>query len=85
MRFFFRQMVPLLHTILERGIHFNCCKYTVKYEKKKSLKQEVSCLFPQPQNVPVLDFLFFHRPQWQISLPFRILQLIKSLPFDIPH
>ena len=33
--FFFRQMVPLSHTSLERGIHFNCCKYTVKYEKKK--------------------------------------------------
>ena len=27
-------MVPLSHTILERGIHFNYCKYTVKYEKK---------------------------------------------------
>ena len=77
-------MVPLSHTSLERGIHFNCCKYTVKYETK-SLKQEVSCLFSQPQNVPVLNFLSFYRPQWQISLSFRILQLVKSLPFDIPH
>ena len=27
----------------------------------------------------------FHRPKWQISLPFYILQLVKSLPFHIPE
>ena len=27
----------------------------------------------------------FHRPKWQISLPFRILQRVKSRPFRIPE
>ena len=27
----------------------------------------------------------FHRQQWQISLPFHILQLVKPSPFHIPE
>ena len=46
-------------------------------KKKKSLKQEVSCLFSQPQNVPVLNFLSFYRPQWQISLSFVYFNLLN--------
>ena len=69
-------MVPLSHTSLERGIHFNCCKYTVKYETK-SLKQEVSCLFSQPQNVPVLNFFPFTDRNGRFPFPFVYFNLLN--------
>lgn len=32
---------------------------------------------------PISPFRSFHRPQWQISQPFRTRQIVKSLPFYI--
>ena len=75
---FYGRMVPLSHTRLERCIPFNCCKW-----KWISLNQIVS--FSHPWNAPVSPFRPSHKPQWQISLPslpFLILQLMKSLPFS---
>ena len=41
--------------------------------------------FRNPQNSSVSPFGSFHRPKWQISLPFYILQQVKSLLFHIPE
>ena len=41
--------------------------------------------FSQPQNASVSPSgPASHRPKWPISLPFHILQQVKSLPFHIP-
>ena len=41
--------------------------------------------FSQPQNASVSPSgPAFYRPKWPISLPFHILQQVKSLPFHIP-
>ena len=41
--------------------------------------------FSQPQNASVCPSgPAFYRPKWPISLPFHILQQVKSLPFHIP-
>ena len=51
----------------------------------KSQNQNVFSTLSQPQNTIVSHFRSFYRPKWQISLPFRILQLVKSLPYHIPE
>ena len=42
--------------------------------------RKFSCLF-HIHNMHLLALRSFYAPKWQISLPFRILQVVKSLPF----
>ena len=44
-----------------------------------------SRLLSQPWNASVSPFGLFYRPKWQISLPFHVLQLVKSLPGASPY
>ena len=53
------------------------------YILNKSQNQNVSLTFSQPQNASVLPFDPFYWPKWHISLPFDILQQVKSLLFRI--
>ena len=78
-------MVPRSHTSLERGIHFNCCKYTVKYEKKKITETGSVLSFFTATKCACSQFFILLRTAMADFPFFRILQLVKSLPFDIPH
>ena len=49
----------------------------------KSQNHNVFLTFSQPQNASVLPFDPFYWPKWHISLPFNILQQVKSLLFHI--
>ena len=52
------------------------------WNKNKSLNQEV---FPDFFTSIKCADRFFYRPKWQISRPFHILKIVKSLPFYIPE
>ena len=45
----------------------------------KSQNQDFFPTFFQPQNASESRFELFYRPKIQISLPFHILQMVKSL------
>ena len=64
--------------------HFNRCKCTV-FQIRINHNIERFPTFSSQKNSSVSPFGLFYRPKWQISLPFNILQLVKSLPFDIPE
>ena len=66
---------------LELCIPFNSCKCTFF----KILNQHVFSTILQSYNESVSSFDLFYRPKLQISLPFYILQQVKSLPFHIPE
>ena len=77
MRFFFRQMVPLLHTILERGIHFNCCKYTVKYEKKNHWNRKFLVFFHSHKMCLSSIFYSFTDRNGRFLFPFVYFNLLN--------
>ena len=54
----------------------------LSWNKNKSLNQEV---FPDFFTTIKCADRFFYRPKWQISRPFHILKIVKSLPFYIPE
>ena len=74
---------PFHISCLELCIPFNCCK-CIFFMTWINLKPERFLEFSSPQHASVIPSRPFNRSKWHISLPFHILQLVKSLPFYIP-
>ena len=70
------KLYPFHIPCLALCIPFNCCKCTVFSIGINHKSRTFSRLSP---------FGPFHGPKWQISLPFYILQLVKSLHFHVPE
>ena len=69
---------------LELCIPFNCCKCTVFYIGINHNNRTFSRLYKAIKFI-CKPFWALNRPKWQISLPFYILHLVKSLPSHIPE
>ena len=80
---FYWQWCPFNIPSLELCIPFNSCKCTF-FMTWINLKPERFLEFSSPQHASVIPSRPFNRSKWHISLPFHILQLVKSLPFYIP-
>ena len=76
---FTEKWYPFQIPSLELCILFNCPNALSLNHKYKKFSR----LFSQPQNSCCHPS--FYRPKWHIFLPFYILQLVKSLPFNIPE
>ena len=79
--FYWQMVYPFHIPCLELGIPFNCCECTVFLNRNQWKKTERFLDFLKPQNLCVSPFGPFYRPKWQISLPFHMLQLVKSLRY----
>ena len=75
-------MVPLSHTLL-RTFHSNCCQCTV-FEIWNKQKKRFLDFFTAIKCI-CYPLWAFRVNEWQISQPFQILQLVKSLSFHIPE
>ena len=67
---------------LKLFISFNCCKCVVFSVGTNHKNKRFSRLYKAIKFISQ-PFGSFHRPKWQISLHFHILERVKSLPFHI--
>ena len=84
--FQFRKKVLRLKATLYRssdrtGQHL--CLWPEKHQHQRQLCEEFA-LQPEKNASVSPSGPAFYRPKWPISLPFHILQQVKSLPFHIP-
>ena len=71
---------------IERCIPFNCCKWTVfKIWINHKTRMFFTTISQPKKKTSVSPFGFFYRSKWQISLPFHILQQVKSRHLHIPE
>ena len=73
---FHENVTPFVYLLLKSGTPFTSVRPCIPLTAVR-LNRTFSRLYK------AIQFICwpFHRPKWQISLPFYILQLVKSLPF----
>ena len=78
---FIDKWYPIHIPCLDLCIHFDCCKCTDIWMGINHKNGTLSRLYKAIKSI-CYPFGPFNRPKWQISLPFHILQRVKSLPLS---